>query len=302
MRLTNHAVGMPFEAFHRNCIQIPFVVNHHMRKAERETVQKRRPETELRYAIKYYDLLDRGSVNRFLGAVEEMIRSGRTADLADSGALPKLKQLLSGDDLKTVFEAQSLIVKTVHGDPNGRFSAGLLSGGGLDLILNMIFVEDRPPGSGEKNGRASRPDHARMIRGNALYILGHLLSKGFVPEIMDTVMVDILLGRSEDEDPVSRGNALFCFRMAARTDPNHFFNMGTVSKRTREMLDDPDPGVREEAVRALLAFLEGDIVQGEHLEGVSGTVERLAGSLDMETLKAAEQVLLILKERGFMEE
>jgi hypothetical protein len=54
MRLTNHATGMPFEAFHWNKIQIPFVVNHHMLKGEREAVQKRKPSIEVKYVPKFH--------------------------------------------------------------------------------------------------------------------------------------------------------------------------------------------------------------------------------------------------------
>ena len=74
MRSTNDAIGMPFEAFHWGAIQIPFVVNHHLHKEEREAAQNTKPYPELEYSLDHLDNDDRRSIIRSIGAVEEIFR------------------------------------------------------------------------------------------------------------------------------------------------------------------------------------------------------------------------------------
>ncbi|MGA1872141.1 MAG: hypothetical protein ACMUHY_00585 [Thermoplasmatota archaeon] len=297
MRLTNHAVGMPFEAFHRDRIQIPLVVNRHLLMGERDAVQNRRPSTELKFAIKYYDHRDARAVRRFLGAVEEMITRKGVKEVVEMGAVARLRSLLLKDDLKLVFDTMCVIVQAVSRDPKGLFSGELIGEDGLDILLNMMMIDEKP--GSDRMVNAAREQYGKMIRGNALYIIGYVIGNGFAKGIMDPEMVKLLLERSIDSDPVSRGNALFCFRMAIESDPNHLFDFENMFARTLEMLMEGDEGVREEAVRLVQICLERNIVPGECIGDISSVIGELSGSGNHETAKAAESILYILKERGF---
>ncbi|MBN1390512.1 MAG: hypothetical protein JXA22_07715 [Candidatus Thermoplasmatota archaeon] len=296
MRLTNNAIGMPFEAFHWGAIQIPFVVNHHLHKGEREAVQNRKPSSELKYSLKYLDHYDRRSVTRFLGAVEEMVSKNMMKELVGMGSVPRLRALLLEDDHKIVFETECAIVKAVSKDPKGLFSGELIKEDGLNILLDLMMIEDSQGSGRMKNG--SGEHYSMMIRGNALYIIGYMIGNGLGSSIMDREMVDLLLERSNDDDPVSRGNALFCFRMSLERGDEVRYDTGRVLSRAMVMLEDPDPMVREEAVRSVQCLLESELVTGDSVLGAAERIEGLSRSGSLETTKAAEAVLYMLKETG----
>lgn len=298
MRLTNNAIGMPFEAFHWERIQIPLVVNQHLRMGERDAVHHRRPSTELKFALKYYDHRDRRAVNRLLAALEEVISKKGVNEIVEMDVVPKLQVMLMEEDLRLVFDTLCGVVHAVSKDPKGLFSGELIKEDGLDILLNLMIL-DEVPGS-DRMENAAKEHFGKMIRGNALYIIGYLIGNGFGSRIMDGEMVDLLLERSEDDDPVSRGNALFCLRMSREAGEEFRCDPRKVLSRAMMMLDDPDSMVCEEAVRLIQCILEKDPVQGKNVTGAARRIEELSRSGSLETTRAAEAILYVLKERGWL--
>ncbi|MBN1538714.1 MAG: hypothetical protein JW939_01110, partial [Candidatus Thermoplasmatota archaeon] len=107
-----------------------------------------------------------------------------------------------------------------------------------------------------------------------------------------------LIEKFGDDDPVARGNALFCFRMSREAGDEVRYDPGKVLPMAVMLLQGHDPTVCEEAVRLIQSILENELVPVESVSAAVHRIEELSGTGSLETTKAAEAVLYMLKETG----
>lgn len=255
MRLTNRHIGMPYEEFHWNDIQIPWVVNHHILMAETSPSIVRLPLSELKYSLKHYNPHSTRSIHRFLGALEESVESGRMRESLKMGVTGNLKVLLIEDDPGLAFDTLTTVVKCVHEDPRGSFSEEFIEGDGLEILLGLVELEEEKV---TDNDSMRRNHYIRMIRGNSIYVLGNLIHN-HGRDLMFPHVQDILFSKLKEEDWTERCNALFCFRMAIESGSKEV-RFDELGRQVLEMKGDPVEAVRDEASELLSVLVREDLI------------------------------------------